>query len=229
MFYRQLENFEKHAEQNQNINQITDEYTQRLSALERKFQQAIRERDQLRKNLDQLKLEAASRLSSQEMSSINAEKDEIIKELREEGEKLSKQQLQHSNIIKKLRVKEKETDTTIKSQKYYIFCIISCIFFIVLFKSKANVTANNNYICRNFHFYLSFSREQIEEQNTELERLKRSLHAKEEVERSQIEAVHTLTAKTKKQEKEILTLQEKLDNTVHKMEAYKKSLDAAKV
>ncbi|KYQ53286.1 TATA element modulatory factor [Trachymyrmex zeteki] len=184
---KQLENFEKHAEQNQNINQITDEYTQRLSALERKFQQAIRERDQLRKNLDQLKLEAASRLSSQEMSSINAEKDEIIKELREEGEKLSKQQLQHSNIIKKLRVKEKETDATIKSQK-----------------------------------------EQIEEQNTELERLKRSLHAKEEVERSQIEAVHTLTAKTKKQEKEILTLQEKLDNTVHKMEAFKKSLDAAK-
>lgn len=72
------------------------------------------------------------------------------------------------------------------------------------------------------------SREQIEEQNTELERLKRSLYAKEEVERTQIEAVHTLTAKTKKQEREILTLQEKLDNTVHKMEAYKESLDAAK-
>ena len=34
------------------------------------------------------------------------------------GEKLSKQQLQHSNIIKKLRVKEKESDTkTIKHQK----------------------------------------------------------------------------------------------------------------
>lgn len=89
-----------------------------MSALERKFQQAIRERDQLRKNLDQLKLEAASRLSSQEMSNISAEKDEIIKELREEGEKLSKQQLQHSNIIKKLRLKEKEADATIKSQKY---------------------------------------------------------------------------------------------------------------
>jgi len=127
MFHRQLENFEKHAEQNQNINQITDEYTQRLSALERKFQQAIRERDQLRKNLDQLKLETASRLSSQEMSSINAEKDEIIKELREEGEKLSKQQLQHSNIIKKLRVKEKETDATIKSQKYFNFFAVLII------------------------------------------------------------------------------------------------------
>ncbi|KAK2586797.1 hypothetical protein KPH14_011822 [Odynerus spinipes] len=185
---KQLDSFEKRAEQSQSLNQITDEYTQRLSALERKFQQAIRERDTLRKNLEQLRQEAATRLSSQEMSTINAEKDEIIKELREEGEKLSKQQLLHSNIIKKLRVKEKENDSLIKNQK-----------------------------------------ELIEEQNLELERLKRSLYAKEEVERTQIEAVHTLTAKTKKQEKEILTLQEKLDNALHKMDAYKKSLEAAKL
>lgn len=32
------------------------------------------------------------------------------------GEKLSKQQLQHSNIIKKLRAKEKESDTKIAKQ-----------------------------------------------------------------------------------------------------------------
>lgn len=185
---KQLDSFEKRAEQSQSLNQITDEYTQRLSALERKFQQAIRERDTLRKNLEQLKQEAATRLSSQEMSTINAEKDEIIKELREEGEKLSKQQLLHSNIIKKLRAKEKENDVLIKHQK-----------------------------------------EVIEEQTSELERLKRSLYAKEEVERTQIEAVHTLTAKTKKQEKDILTLQEKLDNAMHKMDAYKKSLEAAKL
>lgn len=106
-----------------------------MSALERKFQQAIRERDQLRKNLDQLKLEAASRLSSQEMSNINAEKDEIIKELREEGEKLSKQQLQHSNIIKKLRMKEKEADATIKSQKY-IF-VLPYYFVTLYFEDKS--------------------------------------------------------------------------------------------
>lgn len=118
ILYRQLDNFEKHAEQSQHLNQIADEYTQRLSALERKFQQAIRERDSLRKNLEQLKVEAATRLSSQEMFTLSAEKDETIKELREEGEKLSKQQLQHSNIIKKLRVKEKENDALIKSQKY---------------------------------------------------------------------------------------------------------------
>ncbi|XP_008212995.1 TATA element modulatory factor isoform X2 [Nasonia vitripennis] len=184
---KQLDNVEKHAEHSQDLTQITEEYTQRLSALERKFQQAIRERDALRKSLEQMRQEAATRLSSAEISNINAEKDEIIKELREEGEKLSKQQLQHSNIIKKLRAKEKENDALIKSQK-----------------------------------------EQLEEQTTELERLKRSLYAKEEVERSQIEAVHTLTAKCKKQEKEILSLTEQLDHVTNKMEAYKKSFDAAK-
>lgn len=112
-----MDNVEKHAEQNQDLSQLTDEYTQRLSALERKFQQAIRDRDLLRKHLEQLKQETASRLSSMEMSTINAEKDEVIKELREEGEKLSKQQLQHSNIIKKLRAKEKENESTLKNQK----------------------------------------------------------------------------------------------------------------
>ncbi|CAL7941476.1 unnamed protein product [Xylocopa violacea] len=185
---KQLDNFEKHAEQSQSLNQITDEYTQRLSALERKFQQAIRERDSLRKNLEQLKAEAATRLSSQEMSTLNAEKDEIIKELREEGEKLSKQQLQHSNIIKKLRVKEKENDALIKSQK-----------------------------------------ERIEEQTSELERLKRSLRAKEEVELSQIDAVYSLTARTKTLEKEIATLQAQLENAMQNADTYKKSLDATKI
>ena len=58
--------------------------------------------------------------------------------------------------------------------------------------------------------------------------MKRSLYAKEEVERSQIEAVHTLTARLKKQETEIHSLQEKLDNALHKMDAYKTSLDATK-
>ncbi|XP_074104872.1 TATA element modulatory factor isoform X2 [Cotesia typhae] len=179
----QVDNWEKRAQQNQDVNLIADEYTQRMSVLEKKFQQTIRERDLLKDQVESLKKEL-----SDQSSSLNAEKDEIIKQLREEGEKLSKQQLQHSNIIKKLRAKEKETEATLKSQK-----------------------------------------EQLEEQSSELDRLKRSLNAKEEVERSQIEAVHTLTAKVKKQEKEILSLQEKLDNTTHKMNAYKMSLDAAKV
>ncbi|KAK0168648.1 hypothetical protein PV327_002426 [Microctonus hyperodae] len=178
----QLESWEKRGQQHQDLNSITDEYTQRMSALEKKFQQTIRERDVLKDQLEALKKELTN-----QSSMANIEKDEIIKQLREEGEKLSKQQLQHSNIIKKLRTKEKENELTIKNQK-----------------------------------------EQLDEQNLELDRLKRSLYAKEEVERSQIDAVHTLTARVKKQEKEISSLQEKLDNALHKMNAYKTSLDAAK-
>lgn len=54
-----------------------------------------------------------------ELSEHVGERDETIKELREEGEKLSRQQLQQSNLIKKLRAKEKESDSTIKSLRYF--------------------------------------------------------------------------------------------------------------
>lgn len=112
MFTKQLESVD--------LSQVTEEYTERLSALEKKFQQAIRDKDALRKQLDQTKQEASTRMSKTELESLINEKDEIIKELREEGEKLSKQQLQHSNIIKKLRSKEKENESVIRNQKYVI-------------------------------------------------------------------------------------------------------------
>ena len=51
------------------------------------------------------------------------EKEEQIQQLLEEGEKLSKTQLQHTNIIKKLRNKEKEHESQITSLKYVIFNI----------------------------------------------------------------------------------------------------------
>ncbi|KAK9502836.1 hypothetical protein O3M35_011532 [Rhynocoris fuscipes] len=92
----------------QDIKHMSEEFTQRLAALERKFQQAIREKEQLRKQLDQAKTVAAER--EEEM-----EKDQIIAELRSEGEKLSKQQLALNNTIKKLRATEKENQKTINS------------------------------------------------------------------------------------------------------------------
>lgn len=113
---KQLDNFL--SKQNESdLTQVTEEYTQRLSALERKFQQAIRDKDSLRKQLEQCKQEAAVKVSKTEINALIVEKDEIIAQLREEGEKLSKQQLQHSNIIKKLRAKEKEQETIIKNLK----------------------------------------------------------------------------------------------------------------
>ncbi|KAK7866995.1 hypothetical protein R5R35_006861 [Gryllus longicercus] len=170
----------------QDIHQVTEEFTQRLSSLERKFQQAIRDKETYRKQLEQAKVEAASRMSVGELEGMVAEKDEIIRELREEGEKLSKQQLQHSNIIKKLRAKEKENENVIKNQK-----------------------------------------EQIEEFSQEVERLKRSLTAKDEVERTQIEAVHLLTAKTKRLEKERQSLDKQLEEMQHKTDTLKTSLEIA--
>ncbi|KAK3913860.1 TATA element modulatory factor [Frankliniella fusca] len=89
---------------------LNEEFTRRLSALERKFQQAIRDKDVLQKQLEHSKSEMANQLKEHV-----GERDETIKELREEGEKLSRQQLQQSNLIKKLRAKEKENDSTVKS------------------------------------------------------------------------------------------------------------------
>lgn len=169
------------------LSQVTEEYTQRLSALERKFQQAIRDKDSLRKQLDQCKQEATLKLNKSEMDSMLLEKDEIIKELREEGEKLSKQQLQHSNIIKKLRSKEKEHENTIK-----------------------------------------YLKDNVEDLTSETDRLKRSLTAKEEVERSQIEAVHQLTAKNRKLENDVNQLRGNVDDLNQRHDTVKKSLDAAK-
>ncbi|KPI97133.1 TATA element modulatory factor [Papilio xuthus] len=95
------------------INLITEDYTQRMSALEKKFQQAIREKDQLRKELDKLKTEA-TRKGSSELEEGIKERDEVIAQLQEEGEQLSRQQLHHSNIIKKLRAKDKDNEQVIK-------------------------------------------------------------------------------------------------------------------
>ncbi|XP_065162125.1 TATA element modulatory factor [Atheta coriaria] len=173
--------------QSADISEVTEKYAQRLSALEKKFQQAIRDKDLMRKQLDQCREDNAVRMSKSEIDGVMEEKDQIIKELREEGGKLSKQQLQHSNIIKKLRAKEKENENTIK-----------------------------------------YLKDSVEDFSSETERLKRSLSAKEEVERSQIEAIHQLTAKTKKLEYEYSQVQGNYDDLVQKHDTVKKSLDAAK-
>lgn len=114
---KQLDGFLRRQNESADLTVVTEEYTQRLSALERKFQQAIREKDALRKQLEQSKQDAAVRVTKTEMDTIISDKDETIAQLRHEGEKLSKQQLQHTNIIKKLRVKEKEQEMIIKKLK----------------------------------------------------------------------------------------------------------------
>lgn len=111
----------------------------------------------------------------------------MVEELKKEGESLSKQVLNHSNIIKKLRAKEKESEGMVRKL-----------------------------------------REEIGDLTDETERLNRSLSAKEEVERSQIDAVHKLSAEKRKLEKECGALRGQLDDQGQKLETLKKSFDFAK-
>lgn len=169
------------------VTSVTEEYTQRLSALEKKFQQSIRERDNLRDQLKSARTDLASKVSKEDIQKVINEKDFMIEELKTEGEKLSKQILQHSNIIKKLRAKEKESDGTLKRQN-----------------------------------------EQIDELTDEMERLKKSLSAKDEVERSQIEAVHKLSSEKRKLDRENSQLKSQLDDTTQKLKTLQTSFEAAK-
>ncbi|XP_035772753.1 TATA element modulatory factor-like [Anopheles albimanus] len=162
-------------------------YTQRLSALERKFQCSIREKETLRRQYEALRAESQGRVQRSEMEKALAERDFMISELRKEGEGLSKQVLQHSTIIKKLRVKERENEAALRKQ-----------------------------------------RDEIAELTEEAERLKRSLSAKEEVERSQIDAVHKLSSEKRKLERECATLKGQLDDHVQRLETLRKSFDFAR-
>ncbi|XP_060925418.1 TATA element modulatory factor [Limanda limanda] len=105
-------------EESSTVQSLKDEFTQRIADAERKAQLACKERDIAKKEIKGLREELSTRLNSGDTMELIREKEEQIRGLLEEGEKLSKQQLQHSNIIKKLRVKEKESDTkTIKHQR----------------------------------------------------------------------------------------------------------------
>ncbi|XP_039971940.1 TATA element modulatory factor [Xiphias gladius] len=103
-------------EESSTVQSLKDEFTTRIADAERKAQLACKERDIAKKEIKGLREELSMRLNSSDTMEIIREKEEQIRGLLEEGEKLSKQQLQHSNIIKKLRVKEKESDTKITKQ-----------------------------------------------------------------------------------------------------------------
>ncbi|XP_066974183.1 TATA element modulatory factor-like isoform X3 [Macrobrachium rosenbergii] len=165
---------------------LREEFTQRLVTMERKFQQALREKEATKKQLEEVRAEAATRLSSTEVAREREERDIVIKELREEGEKLSKQQLSYSNIVKKLRSKEKENETTIKTQK-----------------------------------------DKLEEQSRELDRLRKQLSAKEEMERRQIDAVCQLNVNNQRLEQMIKDTNAENAELEGKMSALKNALDTA--
>ncbi|XP_076984861.1 TATA element modulatory factor [Tamandua tetradactyla] len=100
-------------EESSSISSLKDEFTQRIAEAEKKAQLACKERDAAKKEIKSMKEELATRLNSSETTDLLKEKDEQIRGLMEEGEKLSKQQLHNSNIIKKLRAKDKENENII--------------------------------------------------------------------------------------------------------------------
>uniref|UniRef100_A0A1I8NUV1 TATA element modulatory factor 1 TATA binding domain-containing protein n=1 Tax=Stomoxys calcitrans TaxID=35570 RepID=A0A1I8NUV1_STOCA len=163
--------------------QPSEEYTKRLSALEKKFQNCIRERDALRTEIKELQM----KMPKNDLTDALAESQCMVAELRQEGEKLSKEILQQSNIIKKLRSKEKTLEVQLKTTK-------------------------DQYIST----------------NEEVERLKKTLSAKEDVERTQIEAVHKMSSENQRIDKENSLLRSKLDDTQQKLNTLQCSFDAVK-
>lgn len=100
------------------VNALTQEFTIRIGEAEKKLQTVLKEKESLKVQLQQTLEENSQNQNLDATYKVTVkEKDEQITELLQEGEKLSKQQLQCNNIIKKLRVKEKESDSLISTQK----------------------------------------------------------------------------------------------------------------
>ncbi|KAJ3121534.1 TATA element modulatory factor 1 [Physocladia obscura] len=87
-----------------------EEFARRLDASEKSTNSAIRDRDKYKANL------AFLQSSFDETLRQLGEREEKIKNLFEEGEKLSKNELKMSTIVKKLRIKEADSESQIKDQ-----------------------------------------------------------------------------------------------------------------
>ncbi|KAM6325486.1 TATA element modulatory factor isoform 2-T2 [Podargus strigoides] len=96
----------------QTVEQVVKEETEPQQDTAEKLVEEDTEKQELKKEVKTVKEELATRLNTNETAELLKEKEEQIKGLMEEGEKLSKQQLHNSNIIKKLRAKEKERENT---------------------------------------------------------------------------------------------------------------------
>lgn len=110
---------ETQAANNSDVDNVRKEFSDRISAKEKKLQAVSRDRDQLKRRLQDLEKEQQNRIDT-DLAAVTAavkEKEGQIVGLMEEGERLSKQQLQNSNTIKKLRTSSKQDQQLIASQK----------------------------------------------------------------------------------------------------------------
>ena len=94
--------------------EFNDKFVQQkriLSELQSKLDQSNSEREMLKRVNGEIQRELT------DFKSNVAEKDSQIEQLTQEGLKLSKQELNQSNIIKKLRAKEKESEEVLNILK----------------------------------------------------------------------------------------------------------------
>ncbi|GBL92202.1 TATA element modulatory factor [Araneus ventricosus] len=173
------------AKESRDITALTREFTQRLSHIEGQLKETIKERNLLQQQLEETKQEIDKRILASDFEEVIKEKDQQIKELTEEGQKLAKKELTHTTIIKKLRAKEDEMDRTIKSQA-----------------------------------------EKLEDSMKEVERLRKSIGAKEEQEKKHIDVIRNLNISVKKLEKDVSMLKSDLEDSKEKEYSLKRSLDS---
>lgn len=178
------------------VSNVTEEYTQSISALEKKFQQSIRERDALRIQLKSTRDELIDKISKEELDKVIDEKDAMIVELRKEGEQLSKQVLQHSNIIKKLRAKEKENNSLMTNQSQQIVDLTN-----EMERLKKSLSVKENIECNQIIAVnkLSTENDRIEKESLTLKNQIEDLVQKESSQQVQISALKQELNETKNQ------------------------------
>lgn len=88
---------------------------QALSNMENKYHISCEENANLQKQKSLIEANLAARMSNEQVQKVLSEKEESIKGLLEEGEKLSKQHLQQNNLIKKLKTQLKEKESALET------------------------------------------------------------------------------------------------------------------
>ncbi|KAG8237873.1 hypothetical protein J437_LFUL017882, partial [Ladona fulva] len=162
------------------------EFEGRLATLDRKLQQANSENEMLKTRLKEA-LEELSHRGNGELAALLREKEEECRELREEGEKLSKQEMNLTTMIKNLRAAQRNSEKTITNL-----------------------------------------RQHLEECENEVDRAKKSLGAREGVERAQVEAIHNLKSTLEAREKEMTELQSAIENERKTLKQEKRLLEEEK-
>merc|ERR1719158_818290 len=158
----------------------TEELRKEMKGLENKVSIGQCEINRLEKEVSKLNR------ALQEVGGEDKEKDEIIGDLRSEGEALARQNGKQADVIRKLRAKEKGHDSEVSKLK-----------------------------------------SELEKNVVEVERLRKSLAAKNDLEGSQSEAIKTLTDANQAWEVENKKIKNELEDNVEKVVGLRSSLESA--